>query len=300
MSYTNTTTHFQWPLPEETDLFNGLDDNQMKEELDEKIYNLEQQSSGDHEAVTQLNTRVTEVEQTVGGYDAQIEQLEGTVSEHAERLVNLTNRQTELSRRLNGKAGESTIAPEYNEDEVYTVGDFVYHNNILYKAIAASATPAGEFDADKWDIAILTDELGGSTPGSIAAANVSFDDTVAQLGANNAQAAIVALKTLIDNMGGNTMPELDFDNPIYEFNSTHTSFTTTKECYLYGQLKDTNAAVVSVDGQPVSVQTASTSTAAVTAVVTPLKVGAGKTISITHSSGMVDAEATLSVYDVES
>lgn len=195
MSYTNTTTHYQWPLPEETDLFNGLDDNQMKEDLDEKIYNLEQRSTGDHEAVTQLNARVTEVEQTVGGYDEQIEQLEGTVGEHAERLVNLTNRQTELSRRLNGKAGESTIAPEYNEEESYSIGDFVYHNNILYKAINASATPAGAFDADDWDIAILTDELGGSTPGTIAAANVSFDDTTAQLGANNAQGAIDALST---------------------------------------------------------------------------------------------------------
>lgn len=199
MSYSETTTHFNWPLPVETDLFNGLDDNQMKEDLDEKIYNLEQRSTGDHEAVTQLNTKVTEVEQTVGGYGEQLEELEGTVGEHAERLVNLTNRQTELSRRLNGKASEATIAPEYNEEESYSVGDFVYHNNILYKATSASATPAGAFDANNWDIVILTNELGGSTPGSVAAADVSFDDTTAQLGANSAQGAIDALKTLVDN-----------------------------------------------------------------------------------------------------
>lgn len=233
MSYTNTTTHFHWPLPEETDLFNGLDDNQMKEELDEKVYNLEQQSTGDHEAVTQLNARVTEVEQTVGGYDEEIEALQGTVAEHAERLVNLTNRQTELSRRLNGKAGESTIAPEYNEEESYVIGDFVYHNNILYKAIAASATPAGAFDAEDWDIAILTNELGGSTPGAIAAANVSFDDAVAQLGASNVQAALVALKTLVDNIGGNSMPNLNYTTPLHTFDSVLT-YTATKECYLVG------------------------------------------------------------------
>lgn len=225
MSYTNTTTHFQWPLPEETDLFNGLDDNQMKEDLDEKIYNLEQQSTGDHEAVTQLNARVTEVEQTVGSYDEEIEALQGTVGEHAERLINLTNRQTELSRRLNGKASEATIASEYNEEESYLVGDFVYHNNILYKAANASATPAGEFDADDWDIAILTNELGGSTPtpGTIAAANVSFDDAVAQLGASNVQAALVALKTLIDNMGGANMRCAKFG----EINNTTANHTET-------------------------------------------------------------------------
>lgn len=207
MSYTNTTTHYNWPLPEETDLFNGLDDNQMKEDIDDRLYNLEQQSTGDHEAVTQLNSRVTEVEQTVGGFDTQIEELEGTVGEHAERLINLTNRQTELSRRLNGKAGESTIAAEYNEEESYLVGDFVYYANILYKCTTASATPAGAFDSDNWDIAILTDELGGSTPtpGAIAAANVSFDDAVAQLGASNVQTALVALKSLIDSIGGSNM-----------------------------------------------------------------------------------------------
>lgn len=238
MSYTNTTTHFQWPLPEETDFFNGLDDNQMKEDLDEKIYNLEQRSTGDHEAVTQLNTRVTEVEQTVGRYDEQIEQLEGTVGEHAERLINLTNRQTELSRRLNGKAGESTIAAEYNEEESYSVGDFVYHNNILYKATAASATPAGAFDADDWDIAILTDELGGSTPGAIAAANVSFDDAAAQLGATNVQAALVALKTLVDNIGGGNMPALDFANPLHTF-AVGTQWAATKDCYIAGAVSET-------------------------------------------------------------
>lgn len=249
MSYTNTTTHYNWPLPEETDLFNGLDDNQMKEDLDEKIYSLEQQSSGDHEAVTQLNARVTEVEQTVGGYDEEIEQIQGTVAEHAERLVNLTNRQTELSRRLNGKAGESTIAPEYNEEESYLVGDFVYHNNILYKAANASATPAGAFDADDWDIAILSKELGGSTPSTIPASSVTYSDVLTQLGVNNVQAAIVALKTLIDNIGGRGM--LDFANASNL--SGEINFTTPTAGAVIGLARSTtsNSGDLLIDGKPI-------------------------------------------------
>ena len=281
MSYTNTTTHYQWPLPEETDLFNGLDDNQMKEDLDEKIYNLEQRSSGDHEAVTQLNTRVTEVEQTVGGYDEQIEQLEGTVAEHAERLINLTNRQTELSRRLNGKAGESTIAPEYNEEETYSVGDFVYHNNILYKAVTASAAPAGTFDADDWNIAILTKELGGGG-GAIAAANVSFDDAVAQLGATNVQAALVALKTLVDNIGGGEMPLLDFANPLHTFASGSMNYTTTKNSYVCGTLHA--GSTLTINGKNIATATAD-SVADNDVYISPLKVTAGDTITGTISSG---------------
>lgn len=290
MSYTNTTTHYQWPLPEETDLFNGLDDNQMKEDLDEKIYNLEQQSSGDHEAVTQLNTRVTEVEQTVGGYDDEIEQLEGTVAEHAERLINLTNRQTELSRRLNGKAGESTIAPVYNEEESYSVGDFVYHNNILYKAVNASATPAGAFDADDWDIAILTNELGGSTPGSIAAANVSFDDAVAQLGATNVQAALVALKTLVDNIGGGAMPTLDYTNYIHTFAASApsdipsgatygTSFTATRDCYLMGMFQKSSSANCTINGHAI----VSSDTNNVNTFIDRLKLTSGDTVVLSQA-----------------
>lgn len=253
MSYTNSTTHFQWPLPEETDLFNGLDDNQMKEDLDEKIYNLEQRSAGDHETVAQLNERVTKVELTVGGYDEQIEQLEGTVGEHAERLINLTNRQTQLSLRLNGKAGEATIASEYNEEESYSVGDFVYHNNILYKAKNASATPAGTFDANDWEIAILTNELGGFTPGSIAAANVSFDDAVAQLGASNVQAALVALKTLVDNIGGGGMYP-DFKQKITALTlGPNANHTVAKDCYLYGcGILSSGSRSIMINGNPIA------------------------------------------------
>lgn len=287
MSYTNTTTHFQWPLPEETDLFNGLDDNQMKEDLDEKIYNLEQRSTGDHEAVEALTGRVTQVEQTVGGYDEQIEQLEGTVGEHAERLINLTNRQTELSRRLNGKAGESTIAPEYNEEETYTIGDFVYHNNILYKATSASATPAGAFDADDWDIAILTDELGGGTHGTIPASNVTYNDVVTQLGANNAQDAIVALKTLIDNIGGNAMPVLDYANPLHTFSTGNLTYTATKDCYIMGNLGPSGTAcTLKINGTDVAYNGYLTLTPdnRLSPYIPPIKIKAGDVIAVSSES----------------
>lgn len=244
MSYSEQTTHFGWPLPTETDYFNGTDDNQMKEDLDEKIYTLEQQEASDTQSITDLTERVTGAEQTIGDYDTRLETVEGAVSEHAERLVNLTNRQTELSRRLNGKAGESTIAPEYNPEESYNVGDFVYYNNILYKASNASATPAGNWNPNDWDIAILTDELGGSTPGTIAAADVTYSDVLTQLGANNAQDAIVALKTLIDSIGGGVMPELDFANAVA---LTTTAYTTNKAGAIIASGAPSSAVTVTID-----------------------------------------------------
>lgn len=285
MSYSEQTTHFGWPLPTENDFFNGTDDNEMKEQLDEKIYNLEQAEASDTESIADLTQRVSEAEQTIGEYDTRLETVEGAVAEHAERLINLTNRQTELSRRLTGKAGESTIAPEYNPEESYSVGDFVYHNNILYKASNASATPAGDWDADDWDIAILTNELGGSTPtpGTIAASNVTYNDVLTQLGANNAQDAIVALKTLIDNIGGNTMPALDFGNPLHTFSAGNLSFTATKECYICGSVtfsgNGTNS--LSINSKAYAFAVRSSGAIDTPAYISPLKISAGDIVAVT-------------------
>ena len=235
MSYSQSTTHYNWPLPQETDLFNGLDDNAMKEELDEKVYTLEQTSQDDHAAVIELSGRVQEVEQTVAGYDQTIEGIEGTLSEHAERLILLTNRQTELSRQLKTKASESTIAPEYNEEESYSIGDLVYHSNILYEANAAIVAPAGNFDPTKWDIATIASKLGGGS-GVIAAVDVTFDDVLAQLGASNVQGAIVALKTLIDSIGGGAMPALNYTTPLAILTGSAGTYTAVKTCYMLGSI----------------------------------------------------------------
>ena len=308
MSYSEQTTHFGWPLPTENDFFNGTDDNEMKEQLDEKIYNLEQAEAGDTQSIADLTQRVTEAEQTIGEYDTRLENVEGAVAEHAERLINLTNRQTELSRRLNGKAGESTIAPEYNPEESYNVGAFVYHNNILYKATAASATPAGDWDANDWRIAILTDELGGSTPtpGEIAAASVTYSDVATQLGANNVQAAIVALKTLIDNIGGNAMPLLDFANPLHTFDNPSSaqsghglSFTASKECYLVGTVmthstggSTYSSTTVTIDGTPAYEGVGRESVSGNSIPIT--KIASGSTVSVDSAS------PTLHIFDVVS
>jgi len=287
MSYSEQTTHFGWPLPGENDFFNGTDDNEMKEQLDEKIYTLEQQEASDGQSIADLTQRVTEAEQTIGEYDGRLETVEGAVAEHAERLVNLTNRQTELSRRLNGKAGESTIAPEYNPEESYNVGDFVYYNNILYKASAASATPAGDWDANDWDIAILTDELGGSTPGTVAAADVTYSDAATQLGANNVQAAIVALKNLIDSIGGGVMPLLDFANPLHKFTSNNLTYTAVKDCYLCGSITSaasTSNQIITINGTAIA-SVSGAAGAGGAEFISPLKLKQGDTVTASAPGG---------------
>ena len=200
MSYTDSTTHYHWPLPQESDLFNGLDDNTMKEELDEKIYTLEQTSQDDHATVVQLAADVQELGQTVAGYDQTIESIQGTLTEHAERLILLTNRQTELSRQLGTKAGEATIAEAYNEEAGYHIGEIVYHSNILYEANVTIVAPAGEFDSSKWDIVTLADKVEENT----SASGISYDNVSSGLTADDVQEAIDELNTNLTGLKKHT------------------------------------------------------------------------------------------------
>ena len=45
------------------------------------------------------------------------------------------------------------------------------------------------------------------------------------------------------------MPTLDFANPLYTFDSSHLSYTTTQNCYLMGSLRSNNGSehTISVD-----------------------------------------------------
>ena len=47
-------------------------------------------------------------------------------------------------------------------------------------------------------------------------------------------------------IGGGGMPDLDFANPLYSFNSSHTSYTPTGECYLMGDTRATASHTVTI------------------------------------------------------
>ena len=94
---------------------------------------------------------------------------------------------------------------------------------------------------------------------------------------------------------GGGMPALDYANPLYSFNSTHKSYTATKDCYLYGMIIGANAKIY-VDSTEITIRDHGTSSVDVSSVSCPLKITNGSTVTVDGS--VTDATATLRIYDV--
>lgn len=204
MSYSNQTPYIGFPIRSATDTFNTMDNNEAFEVADTKIKeahdNAETAATDAAAAVETANEAKTIAEGAAGDID----RIDGTLDEHAERLVILSNRQTSQAAAIKTKAAATSIGNLYDpEDGVYEVGYLVVYDGQLYICTTAVTVPE-DFDPNKWDAKDVVSLLP-SPGGSIDADDVSFDDTLAQLGATDVQDAIVALKTLIDNIGGNTM-----------------------------------------------------------------------------------------------
>jgi hypothetical protein len=63
-------------------------------------------------------------------------------------------------------------------------------------------------------------------------------------------ADLTEIKEEIENMSA--LPSLDYSNPLHEFDSTHTTFTANKTCYLLGSIRSYNNEVsVSINNKRV-------------------------------------------------
>ena len=89
---------------------------------------------------------------------------------------------------------------------------------------------------------------------------------------------------LIDVRRNGAMPNLDYANPLFTFDSTHLSYTPTKECYLFGSIWTQAAATpirLSIRGHEVAHSALfQSSNGAVDAYIPPLKLNVGDTVSL--------------------
>lgn len=89
---------------------------------------------------------------------------------------------------------------------------------------------------------------------------------------------------LIDVRRNGAMPNLDYANPLFTFDSTHLSYTPTKECYLFGSIWTQAVAspvTLSIRGHEVAHSALFVSSnGAVDAYIPPLKLNVGDTVSL--------------------
>lgn len=283
MSYSNQTPYLGLPIRSSSDTFNTLDNNDAfiltDQKVKEAVDNAAQATGDASDALTVANEAKTTAESAAGSIDG----INATLDEHAERLVILSNRQTSQGNAIKTKAASTSIGELYDAEEgTYVVGARIVYDGQFYRCITAVSTPE-DFDVAKW-APINIDSLLPSG-GSVEADDVSYNDTLTQLGATDVQDAIVALKTLIDNIGGGSMPVLNFANPLHTFSSGNLSYTTTKTCYLCGTFTAAaTGCVITIDDTDVTDIGSGASTSYDGVYIPPLKLNAGSVVSISIPS----------------
>ena len=158
----------------------------------------------------------------------------------------------------------------------HNVGDYFRYNDVLYITtitIRVGDTIVPDVNCRSTNVMTRIKALesggGGLTP---LASSVLYDNTTSGLTATDVQGAIdeldgtldtavggvqsnathigdmtllettsktdlvSAINEVLSQIGGGGMPTLDFANPLHTFDSTHLTFTATKDCYLLGTL----------------------------------------------------------------
>lgn len=96
-----------------------------------------------------------------------------------------------------------TIANVYDSSETYAINDYAIYQNTLYKC--TTAILVGEvFDPAKWTSVKVMEEMPSGGGGTVAAQDVTYDNTSSGLTASNVQAAIDEVKGLIPSIVSNT------------------------------------------------------------------------------------------------
>ena len=253
MSYSEQTPYLGLPIRSASDTFNTMDNNDAFRTTDTKVKQAVDDSAQAKEDATEAKSNASEAVNAVGELEGTVEAQGGALDEHAERLVILSNRVTAQGAQIALKANASSIAPLYDDEAgTYEVDDVVMHLGQLYKCNTQITVPES-FDVNKWDVTDVESLIGGSG-GTVPASNVSYIDTLTQLGANNVQDAIVALKTLIDSMGGGGMKPLDMSNKIAISTTTETPDT---DGVVFGYFRQgTGSCKLTIDGVDIAEATA--------------------------------------------
>ena len=183
MSYTNSTTHYGFPLPLGTDLTVPMDYNQAFNDIDEHLFDAESNAS------TAATAAANAVE-TANDAAADVADLGTTVNEHSGRLTSLEqhdivqdNKIDNLETSTGIKFDSVGIADAYINGLTYAVGDIVTYNGQRFKCITA-VTAAEPFDADKWqgeDIQTVIDSELKITLIASSSSNATYASQLAEL-----------------------------------------------------------------------------------------------------------------------
>lgn len=296
MGYTNETTHYGIPLPLGSDLTTPMDYSESAQKIDTDLFESKTDSTSALQKANQLRQDLSATNDEVTTVKGRVTTLEGTSVTQGQAIL----QNTQDIADVRADALDMICAVDEGTAQVASVAvaknNYFRYNDVLYMAtadIAIGDTIVPNTNCRATNVATELQNIeGGSTPtpiGEIEAEDVTFNDTLAKIGATDVQSAIVALKTLIDNIGGGDMPIYDYEHPLHTFNANNLSYTLNKDAYLVGSVSvDSGSMDVTIKNTVI----ATSNSYGVGSGFINVKVKSGSTITVTKPC------PALHVYDV--
>ena len=242
MSYSRQTTHYGIPLPEETDLVNGLDWNTSSELIDSAVYEAS-------EAAGSAATDIVAIKATlVNLHDADV-QFQQDLNETNGRVSTLEQNagiDEEAIQDIADMITDKEVAQAQSDVSV-SEGEWFRYNGVLYVATTAIAIGDTIIPNTNCRATNIEDEMPSGGGAVVGDTRYDIVDGKMQYYDGTTWQDVPA--------GGGSMVAFDFDNPVKTF-TVSDSYTAQEGDYLHVALLESSSnnqyTTVSIDGTPFS------------------------------------------------
>lgn len=189
MSYTTGTTHYNLPQTVGSDKRDWTDTNEAFSDVDAALWEAHQGATQAALDIASINSEIQTITGKQADDEADIATISGKVSTLETTVANHTTEIGDVRRDLQDNI-ESLREDTATSTHAYEIGDYFYYNDVLFKATAQIAIGATIVPNTNCTGVTVMDELKNGGAGSVAAEDVSFDNTASGLTATDVQAAI--------------------------------------------------------------------------------------------------------------
>lgn len=231
MSYTTGTTHYNLPQTVGSDKRDWTDTNEAFSDVDAALWEAHQGATQAALDIASINSEIQTITGKQADDDADIATIAGKVSTLETTVANHTTEIGDVRRDLQDNI-ESLREDTATSTHAYEIGDYFYYNDVLFKATAQIAIGATIVPNTNCTGVTVMDELKNGGAGSVAAENVSYDNTSSGLTADDVQEAIDELKTDIDNIEVSTANDFDTGISIDSYTTFAAAYEFPKDGYI--------------------------------------------------------------------
>jgi hypothetical protein len=208
MSYTTGTTHYNLPQTVGSDKRDWTDTNEAFSDVDAALWEAHQGATQAALDIASINSEIQTITGKQADDEADIATISGKVSTLETTVGNHTTEIGDVRRDLQDNI-ESLREDTATSTHAYEIGDYFYYNDVLFKATAQIAIGATIVPNTNCTGVTVMDELKNGGSVSVAAEDVTFNNTASGLVATDVQAAIDEVNTKVENLPGSEVVTVD-------------------------------------------------------------------------------------------